>query len=38
VVLSQGKIAEQGTHQGLLEQNGVYAKLWRIQNEQTITL
>ncbi|GIU51432.1 MULTISPECIES: ABCB family ABC transporter ATP-binding protein/permease [Shewanella] len=38
VVLSQGKIAEQGTHQGLLDQNGVYAKLWRIQNEQTITL
>ena len=38
VVLSQGKIAEQGTHQDLLEQNGVYAKLWRIQNEQTITL
>ncbi|MCC4832562.1 MULTISPECIES: ABC transporter ATP-binding protein/permease [unclassified Shewanella] len=38
VVLSQGKIAEQGTHQQLLLQNGVYAKLWRIQNEQTITL
>ncbi|MCL1065886.1 ABC transporter ATP-binding protein/permease [Shewanella olleyana] len=38
VVLSQGKIAEQGTHQALLLQNGVYAKLWRIQNEQTITL
>ncbi|WP_153912713.1 ABCB family ABC transporter ATP-binding protein/permease [Shewanella sp. TC10] len=38
VVLSQGRIAEQGTHQALLVQNGVYAKLWRIQNEQTITL
>ncbi|ARD21104.1 ABCB family ABC transporter ATP-binding protein/permease [Shewanella japonica] len=37
VVLSEGRIAEQGTHKALLSQNGVYAKLWRIQNEQTIT-
>lgn len=34
VVLSQGEIVEQGNHQTLLLANGLYAKLWRIQNEQ----
>ncbi|MGL5390708.1 MAG: ABCB family ABC transporter ATP-binding protein/permease [Shewanella sp.] len=34
VVLSQGRIVEQGDHRALLERNGLYAKLWRIQNEQ----
>lgn len=34
VVLSQGEIVEQGNHQSLLAQDGLYAKLWRIQNEQ----
>lgn len=30
-VLDQGRMAEQGTHQELLEQKGLYAKLWTIQ-------
>nr|MBP8118039.1 ABC transporter ATP-binding protein/permease [Shewanella sp.] len=37
VVLSQGEIVEQGNHQTLLLANGLYAKLWRIQNEQQHT-
>lgn len=28
IVLDEGQIKEQGTHQQLLEQNGLYAKLW----------
>lgn len=35
VVLSQGKIVEQGSHFELLAKHGLYAKLWRIQHEQT---
>ncbi len=31
IVLDQGKIAEQGTHQQLLEKNGIYARLWQRQ-------
>ncbi|MGL4938760.1 ABCB family ABC transporter ATP-binding protein/permease [Shewanella sp.] len=34
VVLSQGRIVEQGDHNALLQRDGLYAKLWRIQNEQ----
>lgn len=34
VVLSKGEIVEQGNHPSLLAQDGLYAKLWRIQNEQ----
>lgn len=34
VVLSKGEIVEQGHHTALLAQDGLYAKLWRIQNEQ----
>ncbi|NEO28254.1 MAG: ABC transporter ATP-binding protein, partial [Kamptonema sp. SIO4C4] len=30
-VLEQGKIVESGTHEDLLDQNGVYASLWRVQ-------
>ncbi|WP_036821316.1 ATP-binding cassette domain-containing protein, partial [Photobacterium sanctipauli] len=28
IVLDEGKIVEQGSHQQLLEQNGIYAQLW----------
>lgn len=33
IVLDHGIIAEQGTHQELLERNGLYAKLWQQQQE-----
>ena len=32
VVLDHGKIAEQGSHANLLEQNGLYARLWAHQS------
>ncbi|MFQ1016536.1 ABC transporter ATP-binding protein [Gilliamella sp. BG7] len=32
VVLDQGKIIEQGTHQELLNKNGLYAQLWKHQS------
>src|SRR5690606_13136923 len=32
VVMDQGRIIEQGTHAELLQQNGVYANLWRHQS------
>ncbi|MDQ3813866.1 MAG: ATP-binding cassette domain-containing protein [Armatimonadota bacterium] len=32
-VLDRGQIVERGTHQQLLERNGLYARLWRIQAE-----
>ncbi|MEO2176802.1 MAG: ATP-binding cassette domain-containing protein, partial [bacterium] len=31
VVLDEGRVLEQGTHQGLLDQGGAYARLYRIQ-------
>jgi len=31
IVLENGAIAEQATHEKLLEQNGIYADLWRVQ-------
>lgn len=32
VVLNEGRVAEQGKHNILLEKNGIYAKLWNEQN------
>ncbi|MFK7926954.1 MAG: ABC transporter ATP-binding protein [Myxococcota bacterium] len=31
VVLDQGRVAEEGTHDALLGQDGVYARLWNVQ-------
>ncbi|MEN9560815.1 MAG: hypothetical protein RIQ56_88 [Candidatus Parcubacteria bacterium] len=31
IVLDRGRIVEQGSHEGLLQQNGVYAELWKHQ-------
>lgn len=33
IVLDRGKIAEQGTHAELLEQNGIYARIYRMQRQ-----
>lgn len=33
LVLDQGHIVERGSHQSLLEQNGLYARLWQLQTE-----
>ena len=32
LVIEDGRIAEQGSHEALLSQNGEYASLWRTQN------
>lgn len=32
-VLDKGRISERGTHQQLLNQNGLYSKLWNTQNQ-----
>jgi ABC-type multidrug transport system fused ATPase/permease subunit len=34
VVLEDGEIVEVGTHQSLLEKNGLYAEMYRRQQEQ----
>lgn len=33
IVLEQGKVAEQGTHEELLQKGGLYAKLWDLQSK-----
>ncbi len=35
IVLDEGIVAERGTHAGLLAQDGLYAKMWAMQAEQT---
>jgi ATP-binding cassette subfamily B protein len=34
IVLDQGVVVERGTHQALLAQDGVYARMWALQAEQ----
>jgi ATP-binding cassette subfamily B protein len=31
-VMEHGKLVESGTHEQLLEQNGIYSSLWRVQS------
>jgi ATP-binding cassette subfamily B protein len=35
IVLERGRVTEEGTHEELLARRGLYASLWRIQNEDT---
>jgi ATP-binding cassette subfamily B protein len=34
IVLKDGRIEEQGTHQQLLDRNGLYAEMWALQQEE----
>ena len=34
LVLDQGRIVERGTHRGLLEQDGAYAQMWALQQQE----
>lgn len=36
IVVKDGTIAERGTHQALLDQNGLYASMWNRQREATL--
>jgi len=36
LVLDQGEIIEKGTHQALLEQKGLYAQLWALQQKEQL--
>ncbi|MFQ6814500.1 MAG: hypothetical protein ACLRS2_19360 [[Clostridium] innocuum] len=33
IVMEQGEVEEEGTHDTLLKENGVYAQLWNAQAE-----
>jgi ATP-binding cassette subfamily B protein len=37
VVLDQGSIVEDGSHETLVQQNGIYAKLWAVQTGKVET-
>ncbi len=37
VVLDQGRIQEMGTHDSLIEQNGLYCRFFKLQNEESFT-
>ena len=37
IVIDEGEIVEEGTHQSLLADNGTYASMWRLQQEQRET-
>ena len=36
LVMDQGRIIERGNHQQLLSNNGTYARMWKLQQQQTI--
>jgi ABC-type transport system involved in Fe-S cluster assembly fused permease/ATPase subunit len=35
VVLDKGRVVEEGTHSGLLQQQGIYASLWEMQQRES---
>jgi ATP-binding cassette subfamily B protein len=36
LVMDQGRIIERGTHRSLLDQQGVYAQMWALQQQEEI--
>jgi subfamily B ATP-binding cassette protein HlyB/CyaB len=34
ITMENGEITEEGTHDGLMQANGTYAKLWRLQTQE----